>query len=65
VGTALDAQVVTRRLQSVDGIKFPIAAQYTTVAALGGEVAGLLLGPINVGGMIYNAYHATARPHDR
>jgi len=28
-------------------------------------VAGLLLGPINVGGMIYNAYHASARPHDR
>lgn len=49
----------------VDGIKFPIAAQYTTVAAMGSEVAGLFLGPINVGGMIYNAYYATARPHDR
>lgn len=49
----------------IGGIKFPIAAQYTTVRALGGEVAGLLLGPINVAGMIYNVYYATGWPYER
>ena len=39
--------------------------KYTTVRTLDGEVAGLLLGPINVAGMVYNVYHATARPHER
>lgn len=49
----------------VEGVRFPIDGRYTTVAKLGQEVAGVLLGPINVGGMIYNVFHGTDRPNDR
>jgi hypothetical protein len=48
----------------LEGVRFPIVSDYTTVAALGGEVKGLLLGPINVGGMIYNVFYGTGRPDD-
>ena len=46
----------------IDGIKFPIRGQYTTIAAMGKEAAGMLLGPINAGGMVYNVYAASSRP---
>ena len=42
----------TRNL--LDGVAFPIRGQYTTISAMGQEAVGLLLGPINVGGMIYH-----------
>ena len=44
------------RKNLIDGVVFPIRGQYTTVAAMGKEAVGLLLGPINVGGMIYQVY---------
>lgn len=38
-------------------MKFPLGAKYEiTVALLGTEVRGILLGPITVGGMVYNVY---------
>jgi hypothetical protein len=46
----------------VEGIRFPIRGQYTTIAAMGKEAVGILLGPINVGGMTYNVYYASSRP---
>ena len=45
----------------IDGIAFPIRGQYTTISAMGSEASGLLLGPINVGGMIYQVYVSGAR----
>jgi hypothetical protein len=46
----------------VEGIRFPIRDQYTTIAAMGKETVGILLGPINVGGMTYNVYYASPKP---
>jgi len=41
------------------GLSFPLGAQYEiTVAQLGTEVKGILLGPITVGGMVYNVYQS-------
>jgi hypothetical protein len=48
----------------LEGIRFPIVADYTTVAALGMEAKGLPLGPVVVGGMIYNVFYGTGRPDD-
>ena len=39
------------------GLKFPFDARYEiTVAALKTEIKGILIGPITVGGMLYNVY---------
>lgn len=39
------------------GLRFPLGTKYEiTVTLLGEEVKGILLGPITVGGMIYNVY---------
>lgn len=48
----------------VEGIRFPIKNDYTTTALMGKEAKGLLLGPINVGGMIFQVFHGTGRPDD-
>ena len=49
----------------LSGIKFPIGHHYEiTITALRGEARGVLLGPITVGGMIYNVYYgATTAQH--
>ena len=39
-----------------DGIQFPVKNGYVTVAKMGKEVAGILLGPINVAGNGYRVY---------
>lgn len=43
------------------GLRFPVNAHYAiTITALRGEAAGILLGPITVGGMTYNVYYGAA-----
>lgn len=43
------------------GLRFPLQNNYEiTFIALGGEAKGILLGPITVGGMLYNVYHGLA-----
>lgn len=43
--------------QLLKGIKFPLGTKYeVTIAQLGAEVRGVLLGPITVGGMVYNVF---------
>lgn len=42
----------------IEGFKFPVANGYITVAKLQAEAKGLLLGPINVGGQIYNVWYS-------
>jgi hypothetical protein len=39
------------------GIKFPVAEGYVSLAKIGVEAKGILLGPINVGGMTFNVYY--------
>lgn len=42
----------------VDGFKFPLATNYEiTFTALRHEAAGILLGPVIVGGVMYNVYY--------
>lgn len=51
------AQVGTYGFKNVVvGIKFPVKEQYVTLAAMGLEVKGIFLGPVNVSGMSYKAY---------
>lgn len=40
------------------GLKFPLKEGYVTVAKMGTEALGILLGPINVSGMVFNVYYA-------
>jgi hypothetical protein len=43
----------------LEGYKFPVGEEgYVTVAKMGVEVKGILLGPINVSGMVFNVYFA-------
>jgi hypothetical protein len=43
------------------GLKFPVNAHYAiTITALRSEAAGILLGPIVVGGMTYNVYYGAS-----
>jgi hypothetical protein len=43
--------------QLIKGLKFPLGTQYEiTVTQLADEARGILIGPITVGGMIYNVY---------
>ncbi|PWT82227.1 MAG: hypothetical protein C5B58_08570 [Acidobacteria bacterium] len=37
----------------LSGIRFPVDGGYVTVAKMASEARGVLFGPINVGGMIY------------
>lgn len=46
----------------IRGLTFPVRGNYVTLSAIGAEVRGMLLGPINVGGMLYNAYVSIQRP---
>lgn len=40
-----------------EGVKFPVGDEgYVTVAKMGVEATGILLGPVNVSGMIFNVY---------
>lgn len=42
-----------------EGIKLPLGNEgYVTVAKIGVEATGILLGPINVGGMIFRVYYS-------
>ena len=41
----------------LEGVKFPVGEEsYVTISKMGIEAEGVLLGPVNVGGMIFNAY---------
>lgn len=43
------------------GLKFPLQNNYEiTITALASEAKGILLGPINAGGMLYNIYYGQA-----
>ncbi len=42
----------------VEGLRFPVANGYVTVAKIGAEARGLLFGPIIVGGQVYNVWYA-------
>jgi hypothetical protein len=42
---------------ALKGRAFPLGKQYEiTIALLGQEAKGFMLGPITVGGMVYNVY---------
>jgi len=41
---------------ALEAIRFPVKNGYVTVAKMGTEASGLLLGPINVGGAAYQAF---------
>lgn len=41
--------------EAIAGVTFPVKNGYVTVAEMRSEAAGILLGPVNVGGMIYKA----------
>ena len=44
------------------GLSFPVKNGYVTVAQLGSETAGILMGSMNVGGMTYHAFYSTNKP---
>jgi hypothetical protein len=48
------------------GVKFPVGVAgescYVTNAAMATEAAGILLGPINVSGIVFNVYYERSRP---
>lgn len=60
------AQVGVRGLRNaVEGITFPVKNGYVTLAGMRTEAAGVLLGPVNVGGMVYRAFFSTFPPAER
>lgn len=50
------------RANFVEGFNFPVTNGYVTVTKLKAEAGGLLLGPINVGGQIFNVWFSTQPP---
>ena len=46
----------------LEGISFPVKNGYVTVARMGTEVKGILLGPINVGVSTYRAFFSSTPP---
>jgi hypothetical protein len=59
------AQVGVNGVRSgLRGVTFPVKNGYVTLAEMGREVQGILLGPINVGGIAYSAYYAANRPSE-
>ncbi|MGH2610504.1 MAG: hypothetical protein ACRDHF_15595, partial [Tepidiformaceae bacterium] len=46
----------------IRGITFPVRLGYVSLSRMGKEVRGMLLGPVTVAGMIYNAYHSLQPP---
>lgn len=60
------AQVGVNGFRSaVQGITFPVKNGYVTLVGMRAEAAGILLGPINVGGMVFRVYHSTFPPSER
>ncbi|HEV2864855.1 MAG TPA: hypothetical protein VGX48_27930 [Pyrinomonadaceae bacterium] len=60
------AQVGVHGLRNaVEGITFPVKNGYVTLAGMRTEAAGMMLGPVNVGGMVYRAYFSTFPPSER
>lgn len=58
----LRANGMTRE-NMMTGLMFPLQNNYQiTFSALGTEATGLLLGPINVGGMLYHVHHSLSQP---
>ncbi len=41
------------------GIKFPVENGYVTIKNMQSEITGMLLGPINVGGVVYSAFFSS------
>ena len=57
------AQVGVRGFRNaVSGLTFPVRNGYVTLASMGTEATGILLGPITAGGMVYTAYYSATRP---
>ena len=51
------AQVGVNGFRNVfEGVSFPVANGYVSIAQMAGEAAGMLLGPINVSGMAFRVY---------
>ncbi len=46
------------RANVIEGLRFPVANGYVTVAKIGEEARGLLLGPVIVGGQVFNVWYA-------
>jgi hypothetical protein len=52
------AQVGTHGVRNaVVGVKFPIREGYVTLAQMGVEAAGIMLGPVNINGMVWLVYY--------
>lgn len=48
--------------QGFSGVSFPVKNGYVTVAEMGVEAKGILLGPINASGMTFNVYFTFIEP---
>ncbi len=46
------------RANIIKGAHFPVNYGYVSFAQMGQEARGLLLGPINVGGSVYNVWYS-------
>jgi len=56
------AQLRTKGMTGLpEGISFPVKNGYVTVAKMGKEAAGILLGPINVAGNSYRVFFSSRR----
>lgn len=67
VGAEMSGLIAVRasRDEKLLAFKFPNDAKYgVTWATAGQEVAGILLGPVNVGGVLYRAYHGVIKNDD-
>lgn len=55
------SQLRTRGLPGLpEGVRFPVANGYVTLAKLGTEASGFFLGPLNVSGNMYRVYYTGA-----
>ena len=51
--------------EAMVGVAFPVKNGYVTVAGMKSEVAGIMLGPVNVAGMVYKAVFNYTAPSRR
>ena len=47
---------------AIEGITFPVKNGYVTITGMRTEAIGIMLGPINVGGMVYKVVFSLTRP---
>jgi hypothetical protein len=41
----------------IGGLTFPVKNGYVTITKMGNEIAGIFMGPINIGGVVYKAIY--------